>query len=314
MKKFLAILLALAMVFCLAACGEKEATPAADDEIEIAVVLKTLASEYWGYVKNGAEQAAAELGVKVTVVGPGAESDVEGQVAIIEQQIGAGVDAIVCAPNDQAAAGAALKAAVEAGIPVLAVDTNVGMDGQTCFVGTDNEAATKQGALWAAEQLGGKGNAVIIYGLEGENTCNARTAGYEAGAIEGGLTVIEKLSGNATTDGAKKTMEDILTAHDDIDVVLCYNDDTALGALSAAQDAGRADEMMIIGFDGNKTAVQSVIDGGLTATVAQQPVVMGYQSVQLALKAIKGESVAEVVPADVLIVDSKNAAEFLASL
>ena len=106
-------------MLAMTACGAKTEAPAdvpADapaGDIEIAVVLKTLASEYWGYVKEGCDQAAAELGIKVTVVGPGAESDIEGQVSMIEQQIGAGVDAIVCAPNDAGAAGNALKAALE---------------------------------------------------------------------------------------------------------------------------------------------------------------------------------------------------------
>ena len=100
MKKILAIVLAIAMVLSMAACGAK------NDEIEIAVVLKTLSSEYWNYVKDGCDKAAAEFGIKVTVVGPGAESDIEPQVAMIEQQIGAGCDAIVCATNDAGAAAA----------------------------------------------------------------------------------------------------------------------------------------------------------------------------------------------------------------
>ena len=166
MKKFFALFLALIMALSLVACGakeepapEKEETPkqeaeAPAEDIEIAVVLKTLASEYWGYVKNGCDQAAEELGIKVTVVGPGAESDIEGQVSMIEQQIGAGVDAIVCAPNDAGAAGNALKAALDQGIPVLAVDTNVGIDGQTCFVGTMNDEAAYQGGIWAIDTLG----------------------------------------------------------------------------------------------------------------------------------------------------------------
>ena len=141
MKKIFALILALAMALSLVACGgsskQEETKPAesttteapaeSTGDIEIAVVLKTLASEYWGYVKAGCDAAAADLGVKVTVVGPGAESEIEQQVAMIEQQIGAGCDAIVCAPNDAGAAGAALQSAIDQGIPVLAVDTNVGI-------------------------------------------------------------------------------------------------------------------------------------------------------------------------------------------
>ena len=342
MKKVLAIMLALAMVFALVACTAQEqaavqqaveeavaeviaeapaeeapaeeAPAEAAGDIEIAVVLKTLASEYWGYVKNGCDAAAEEFGVKVTVVGPGAESDIEGQVAMIEQQIGTGCNAIVCAPNNAEAAQAALQAAIDQGIPVLAVDTNVGIAGQTSFVGTMNDEAAKQGALWACDQAGEGAKAVIIYGQEGDNTSNLRRAGYEAGCAEKGVEVIEALSGQNTTDGATKVMEDLLNAHDDIKIVFCHNDDTAIGAMNACKSAG-IEDIIIVGFDGNASCVQLILDGcQIKATVAQQPYAMGYEVVKAAIAAINGEAVEEVISAPVKVVTAENAQEYLDSL
>lgn len=186
------------MVLSLAACGggsssgssssgggTQQSAPAdsgsSGGSIKVAVVLKALASEYWGYVKTGCDAAAKDLGVEVVVVGPGAESDIEGQVSMIEQQIGAGCDAIVCAPNDAGAAISALQSAIDQNIPVLAVDTNVGIDGQTCFVGTSNVDAAKEGGLWAAAQAGSGAKAVVIYGQEGDNTSNMRRDGLSGG-------------------------------------------------------------------------------------------------------------------------------------
>ncbi|MBR5471555.1 MAG: sugar ABC transporter substrate-binding protein [Oscillibacter sp.] len=329
MKKFFALFLALIMALSLVACGakeepapEKEEAPKAEqeaeapaDDIEIAVVLKTLASEYWGYVKNGCDQAAEELGIKVTVVGPGAESDIEGQVSMIEQQIGAGVDAIVCAPNDAGAAGNALQAALDQGIPVLAVDTNVGIEGQTSFVGTMNDEAAYQGGIWAIDTLGTDIKAVVIYGQEGDNTSNMRRAGYEKACEEKGVEVLAALSGQNTTDGATKTMEDMISAHGDaIDVVFCHNDDTAIGAMNACKSAGITD-ITIVGFDGNKSAVELIIAGEtVKATVAQQPTAMGYEVVKAAYAAINGEAVDAVISAPVKVVNAENAEEYLASL
>ena len=331
MKKVFALILTLAMVLSLAACGGKDApvssggdtqqpsqsdaaAPAGDD-IEVAVVLKTLASEYWGYVKTGCDAAAADLGVKVTVVGPGAESDIEGQVSMIEQQIGAGCDAIVCAPNDAGAAIAALQAAIDQSIPVLAVDTNVGIGGQTCFVGTSNVDAAKEGGLWAAEQAGSGAKAVVIYGQEGDNTSNMRREGYEAACAEAGVEVLAALSGQNTTDGATKTMEDLLNAYPgQINIVLCHNDDTAIGAMNACKSAGVSD-VIIVGFDGNESAVKLIMDGELVkATVAQQPYEMGYQVVEAAVKAVKGESVDEVINAPVQVVTAENGQAYLDNL
>ena len=330
MKKFFALLMAMAMVLSLAACGQKaetkpaeESKPAesaepaapADGDIEVAVVLKTLASEYWGYVKAGCDAAAKDLGIKVTVVGPGAESDIEGQVAMIEQQIGAGCDAIVCAPNDAGAAGSALQAALDAGIPVLAVDTNVGIDGQTSFVGTSNVDAAYQGGIWAIDTVGTDAKAVIIYGQEGDNTSNMRREGYEKACSEKGVEVLAALSGQNTTDGATKTMEDLLNAHpDQIDIVFCHNDDTAIGAMNACKSAGVSD-ITIVGFDGNASAVDLILAGELVkATVAQQPYEMGYQVVEAAVKAVKGESVDEVINAPVQVVTAENGQAYLDNL
>ena len=293
MKKLFALSLALVMTLSLAACGGKKTEAPADTEnktetetpttgdVKVAVVLKTLASEYWGYVETGCKAAADDLGVKVVVVGPGAESDIEGQVSMIEQQIGAGCDAIVCAPNDAGAAQGALQAAIDAGIPVLAVDTNVGIAGQTSFVGTSN----------------------------------MRMEGYEKACTEAGVEVLAKLSGNNLTDGATKAMEDLLSAYpDQIDIVLCHNDDTAIGAMNACKSAGVSD-ITIVGFDGNASAVKLILDGELVkATVAQQPYEMGYQVVEAAVKAVKGEPVDEVINAPVQVVTAENGQAYLDNL
>lgn len=327
MKKFFALALSLVMALSLVACGQKEEAPAEGEEtpaeetpaetsdIEVAVVLKTLASEYWGYVKAGCDAAAADLGIKVTVVGPGAESDIEGQVAMIEQQIGAGCDAIVCAPNDAGAAAGALQAALDAGIPVLSVDTNVGIEGQTSFVGTSNVDAAYEGAKWAIEQVGSDAKAVIIYGQEGDNTSNMRREGYEKACTEAGVEVLSALSGQNTTDGATKTMEDLLNAYpDQIKMVFCHNDDTAIGAMNACKNAGVTD-MTIVGFDGNASAVDLILAGEMVkATVAQQPYEMGYQVVEAAVKAINGETVEEVINAPVEVVTAENGQAYLDNL
>ena len=122
----------------------------------------------------------------------------------------------------------------------------MGIEGQTSFVGTSSVDAAKEGGLWAAEQAGEGANAVIIYGQEGDNTSNMRREGYQAACDEAGVTVLDALSGQNTTDGATKTMEDLLNAYpDQIDIVLCHNDDTAIGAMNACKSAG-VDDMIIL--------------------------------------------------------------------
>ena len=110
-------------------------------------------------------------------------------------------------------------------------------------------------------------------------------------------------------------MEDLLNAYpDQIDIVLCHNDDTAIGAMNACKSAGVTD-ITIVGFDGNASAVDLILAGEMVkATVAQQPYEMGYQAVEAALKAIKGETVEEVINAPVTVVTAENGQEYLDSL
>ena len=132
----------------------------------MAVVLKTLSSEYWNYVKAGCDAAAKDLDVEVTVIGPSAESEIAQQVTMIEEQLGQDIDAIICAPNDSSSAASALTPAIGK-IPVLFVDTDADLEGKTAFVGTGNEEAASIGGEYIAKELGKGGKAVIIYGQEG---------------------------------------------------------------------------------------------------------------------------------------------------
>ena len=134
-------------------------------------------------------------------------------------------------------------------------------------------------------------------------------------AAAAGIEVLAEQSGQNTTDGAMATMEDLLNRFPgEINAVLCHNDDTAIGAMNACKSAG-VDDMIIVGFDGNASAVDLILAGEMVkATVAQQPYEMGYQAVEAALKAIKDETVEEVINAPVTVVTAENGQEYLDSL
>lgn len=301
MKRILAIVLAITIVLCMfAGCGKKD-----DGKVKIAVVLKTLNSEYWGKVKDGCDAAAKDLGIEVAVLGAQTEADIDEQCTIIEQQIASGVSAIVCAPNDGTAAAAKLKAAVDKKIPVVFVDTDADLEGKTAFVGTYNEDAASLGGAYVAEQIPGA-KVAIIYGQEGENTSNMRRSGYKKGLENGGASVIAELSGDNTTSGAQQAMEAILGSNPEVQAVCCHNDDSALGALQACKAAGRTD-VMIIGFDGNQSAIDEIKAGNLAGTVAQQPYDMGYQAVQAAYDAAQGKTVDSGISVAAKLITKENA-------
>lgn len=302
MKKTLAVVLALVltMAFSMSAMAE--------EPYKIAINLKTLSSEYWQNVKSGCDAAVTD-GVEIEVQGAAAETEIAEQVAQLETQLAAGPDAVIIAPLDGDAVIGVLESSGYEGVVVFC-DTDCAYEKKVSFVGTSNEEAAYQGGVYGVG-LKEDTKAVIIYGQEGDNTSNLRKAGYERALAEAGLEPVAMLSGNNTTDGATKVMEDLLNAYPDgINLVLCHNDDTAIGALNAIQAAG-VTGIDIIGFDGNASAVELIASGDLTATVAQQPVLMGQLAVETAVKALNGEAVDLNVVVDTVIIDSANCQDYL---
>ena len=300
MKKILSVVLALMLVAMLA-------VPAMAEDFTIVVNLKTLSSEYWQTVKAGIDCAAEELGMTIDVQGPPAESDIQGQVNQIETQLSGAPDAIIIAPDDNDAVVGVLESTGYQGIVVFCDTTNT-FENQTAFVGTSNDEAAYGGGVYGAAINGENTKALIIYGQEGDNTSNLRKSGYEKALEEAGVEPVAEMSGNNNTADSKAVMEAQLIANPDINLVLCHNDDSALGALEAIKEAG-VEGIAVIGFDGNASAKESIAAGELTATIAQQPEEMGYLSVMTALSALKGEPVEKVISVPTVVIDASNVAE-----
>lgn len=278
------------------------------EDVTIVVNLKTLSAEYWQTVKSGIDQAAEELGITIDVQGPPAESDIQGQVNQIETQLALSPDAIVIAPDDNDAVINVLESNNYQGVVVFC-DTDCTFENKTSFVGTSNEEAAYKGGVYGVAVNGENTKALIIYGQEGDNTSNLRKAGYERALSEVGLEPVAELSGQNNTADSKSIMEAQLLANPDLNLVLCHNDDSAIGAIEAIKEAG-VEGITVIGFNGDAVALDSIEAGEMTATIAQQPKLMGYESVMTAYKAIKGEAVELNAPVDVALIDASNVAEY----
>ena len=295
MKKILSVVLALMLLAMMA-------VPAMAEDFTIVVNLKTLSSEFWQTVKSGIDKAAEELGLTIDVQGPPAESDIQGQVNQIETQLAG-------APDDNDAVVGVLESTGYQGIVVFCDTTNT-FENQTSFVGTSNDEAAYGGGVYGVGLNGADTKALIIYGQEGDNTSNLRKSGYEKALEEAGVEPVAEMSGNNNTADSKNVMEAQLISNPDINLVLCHNDDSALGALEAIKEAGK-EGIAVIGFDGNTSALESIAAGELKATIAQQPAEMGYLSVMTAVAALKGETVEKVVSVPTVVNDAENVAEHL---
>ena len=284
MKKLLSVLLvaAMALMLCVPAMAE--------GDYSIAVIMKASAdaSAYWATVAGGCENAGTMMNVNVTVTGPAAETEVDEQVAMITEAIANGANALVIAPLDDAAVNAALEG--YEGV-VIYMDTKGTYEKAAATVMTDNTSAAMSGAVYglSAHEIDST-VAMIVYGQEGDSTSAARKDGYEQVLYMNGLEPVAEVSGNNTTADTEAAVTAALVEHPEVNLILCHNDDTAIGALNAVKAAGLTD-VTIMGFDGTADALALVESGELYGTVSQEANYIGYLAVQSAALACDGEHV-----------------------
>ena len=311
-KRLLAMLMTGAMVASLAACGGGSSTPADDTQKDggnkasttsgcsVDVILKTTASEYWSYVKAGAEAYSKDNpDVKVEVKGATSETAYDEQQNMIETDLNSGAyDAFVIAPL-QADLVKTLIAGQTA--PIVAVDTNIDAPEVLSFVGTGNEDAAAEGGKAAVEAAKAAGwdkvQAIAISGVQGDGTATARLTGYEKGVTEAGGEFLkdEIQYADAVADKAATSMEAIMQNHPEgVAIIVCNNDDMAIGVIAALNEVGYnlgdgGDEIIVIGVDCTDTAVEYINAGKLYGTVKQDGDAMGKANILMAINGALGK-------------------------
>ena len=312
MKKLFYLFIAMTLILGLTVTVS--ADNHADEEYRISVVLKATNSDYWKSVQAGAEQAAEDMGVEVSVVGPSNETQVMQQINLLEDQISRMVDGLVVAPLRPSAALNVLKKAVDRGIPVVTIDTDAEFEGKTSFAGTGNYEAAMQAGEYMAEKMNGEGKVAIIRGAAGDYIFDQRTEGFMAAIEDTDIEVVAVQPADSERGKAVNVMQNILQTYPDIKGVYGENDEMALGALRALKSANAAEGVTIIGFDGSPDAIKSIRNGELTATIQQDSYNIGYTGVELMVKTLNGEEVPEVVPVQTNVIDGDNVDESIKDL
>ena len=155
--------------------------------MNIAVIVKSVTSAYWKTVGAGVEQAMkTDPTIKASFLGPNEETDIEGEIRIIESQISAKVDALAVAPSQADQVQPTLEKAVKAGIPVILIDTDIAnFTNKSAFVGTDNKLGGQLGGEFVAKALKAGDEVAIIRGAAGDPVHNLREQGAKDAHGEG---------------------------------------------------------------------------------------------------------------------------------
>jgi ribose transport system substrate-binding protein len=303
-----AVLVCTAATFT-ASCGRSGNTKT----IDIVLVTKALDSEWWQRVKAGAEEAArAHPEVRLAVLAPEREVNIDQQVSILEDQITRGVAAIAVAPAGVSEILPVLDKAKAAGIPVIIVDTDVNWPSKLSYVGADNKRAGELAGDYVIKLIHGKGKVAVIRGILGVATHEDRLAGFrDAIAKAPGVKCIAVQPANSERALGMSIMENYLTSHPDLQAVFATNDQMALGAVEAIAAHKMTGKVAVVGVDATSEAIRAVVAGKLAGDVAMHPEVLGRDSVEAAYRAAKHQPVDNRIDTGETLVTKENAAQFL---
>lgn len=294
-------------VFLLSACSLEplewaKSTKEMDiEDITIGLSVSTLNNPFFVSLKDGVIAAAEENGMKTIVVD--AQDDSATQVSGIEDLIQQGVDILLINPTDSAAISTAVEYANSVGIPVITLDRSSESGEVVTLVASDNEAGGQMGAEYIIELLGENAIVAELEGTPGASATRERGAGFHSIADEK-LKIVSKQTADFDRTKGLNVMENMIQGNGNIQAVFAHNDEMALGALEAISSTGK--NLIVIGFDGTDDALSSIRNGKLTATVAQQPVLMGEMAVQAAIDYIQGKEVEEVLAAPLKLVTKET--------
>lgn len=263
-------------------------------DYRIGVSIARVDDNFMTYVRNGLDEAAKKQNVQIQF--EDAQGDVVRQLNQVQGFINQKVDAVIVLPVDTSATANITRAAVEAKTPLVYVnrhpDERTLPKGVVTVASNDIEAGQLQ-MRYLAEKLGGKGNLAIIMGDLAQNATRDRTEGVKQVLKDyPGIKIVEQQSAEWQRNKGMDLTSNWLLAGSRFDAIVANNDEMAIGAAMALQQAGKTKgEIAIVGIDGLPDGLAAIKRGMLVASVFQDPKAQATSAVQAALKMIKGEPV-----------------------
>lgn len=247
----------------------------------ISFIQGVIGDNFYITMDCGAQAKAAELGVRVDTQGPD-KFDATLQTPILNAVIQSQPDAIMMAPNDRQAMIGPIQAAIDAGIPVLCVDTTIDSDIQLADVATDNVEGGRLAARGLAEAIGNAGKVFVVNTIPGTSTTDMREIGFAEGIAE--FPDIEYLGQEFCNNDANQAAQITsarLQSDPDLSGIFGTNLFAAQGAAAALREQGKQGVVKMVGFDAGPTQVQDLRSETVDLLIAQHPGEIGEIAVQL---------------------------------
>ncbi len=247
------------------------------DKPQVALVMKSLANEFFKTMEEGAVAHQQEHSDKYDLIAVGIkdEEDVAAQVRLMEQMIARRVDAIVLAPADSEAMVPICQRAMQGGITVVNIDNKLDSeilkerDIQVPFVGPDNRKGARMAGEYLAKHLEPGDPVAIIEGIPSAFNGIQRKLGFEDAMKAAGMEIVSSQSAYWEQAKAETLVSAMITEHEQIKALLCANDSMAQGAVAALGAAGKLGDVFVVGFDNTEAAQQLIREGKMLCTVDQ---------------------------------------------
>ena len=304
-NRWAAAMAALLCVF-LWGCG---ADTAYSEQHAVALIAKSTETEFWLSVFAGAEAAATEYNLKLTITGPKTEEDYEAQNQMVADAVEAGAQAIVFSAIDYENNASAIDDAAKQGTKIVAIDSSVDSQMVSTYIGTDNYAAGQMAAQAALDRVEGTLRVGIVnYDVSSANGQERERGARDLFSSTGRAEVTAVINTLAEAGHAQADTVRMLADHPEINVLLAFNEPTSVGAAQAVEELGLSETVFLVGFDSNVATVEGLQTGSVDALIVQNPYAMGYLGVESAYKLLSGQGtgLAAVVDTSTQIVDRSN--------
>ena len=269
----------------------------AQQKIYIPLISKGFQHQFWQAVKQGAEQAAKDYNVEITFEGPESEAMVDKQIDMLSAALAKKPSALGFAALDSKAAIPYLQKCKAANIPVIAFDSGVDSDIPLTTCATDNVAAAAYAADMMAKFIGNEGEVAVIVHDQTSRTGIDRRDGFvnRIKAKYPKIKVVAVQYGGGdhlkSTDLAKA----IIQSHPNLKGFFGANEGSAIGVLNGVKEMKKIGKIVVIGYDSGAQQIAAVRSGDMAGAITQNPVGIGYKTVECAVKALKGEKLPKVV-------------------
>lgn len=250
------------------------------------VVLITMDSldQHWLSVKKGAEEKAKELGLNLIFRAPAGKTDPNEQTRMVEDAINQKAGAILLAPTDAAALVPVSKKVIDAGIPLILIDSPISSEDYDAILSTDNAVAGALAADTLAKLLNNEGKIAIIHPQAAASSTINRGKGFEdeIKKIAPNIKIVSVQYSDGDKARSLNIATDIMTANPDLAGFFTSNEGSTVGVARALENAGKKDTIMLVGFDKSDDTIKALENGTLKATMVQNPELMGAKGVEYA--------------------------------